>query len=210
MALFSRVYSSNLWRRFTVAEHAGYTRHMTGRVKGWDPKTFPTNVEDAKKLMDALPGYIISKNEFDAYLGGTWPVSVPRPKVPLLATTLRNKLNGSQVSVGPEWGDVLGKPLLSEQKKLIDDMKRYFSSKHVPVRVVYLASREELLKKPVPSDFETVVEFAKLMNAKLIDGRKAFEGLTDQEVIERFFPVDGHWNQKGSNHFADFMANELL
>jgi hypothetical protein len=51
--------------------------------------------------------------------------------------------------------------------------------------------------------------FAKAIGARFLDGGQIFAGLKPAEIRALFLPYDGHWNQAGSNRFADFMLRNL-
>ena len=56
---------------------------------------------------------------------------------------------------------------------------------------------------------EETRHFADLIDARFIDGRKAFSGKTKSEVKALWLPYDGHWNQAGSNLFSEFVFRHL-
>ena len=87
-------------------------------------------------------------------------------------------------------------------------MASFAKNKHLPVFVVHIPSREQLIRKEPLSD-EQLNQFAALLNASVIDGSLAFDGLTKQEIREHFLPYDGHWAQSGSDRFAVFMLGIL-
>jgi hypothetical protein len=77
----------------------------------------------------------------------------------------------------------------------------------IPVIVVYVPGRKKLLSHK--DQAMKVREFAAVVEARFIDGSEPFRGLDDKGVRECYFPVDGHWNQSGSDRFARFIADQL-
>ena len=75
-----------------------------------------------------------------------------------------------------------------ERRKLIEQIARFSETNNLPVFVVRIPSRQELLEKSPPPD-DTLL-FAKTLNATFIDGSEAFAGLDKKEIHARFPDFD--------------------
>ncbi len=90
---------------------------------------------------------------------------------------------------------------------LIFDMRDRLKSRKLPVTVIYIHSRDELLKSR--DDSPKVRAFAEYLGARFIDGSEPYRKLDADEIRACYFPHDAHWNQVGSDRFADFVAERL-
>ena len=52
-------------------------------------------------------------------------------------------------------------------------------------------------------------EFAEDLGAPLLDATDAFREMSPGEIRKHWLPVDGHWNQLGSNHLAAWVAERV-
>jgi hypothetical protein len=191
----------------------------------WEVAAQPKTVEEAHALLKnhvEPRSYVVSTAEFEAAMVGRWkPPSKWRLRVStrvadLFSERLRAFRKTSQSNDMTAFDP--------NQLSLIEDMKRFIAEHSLPVTVVYIPFREELLhpESETPLEFisgaryadlrvsvDRARRFAEILGAKFIDGREAFRGLSAAEVKENWFPYDGHWNQTGSNRFADFMMTRL-
>jgi hypothetical protein len=153
--------------------------------------------------------YIVSKQEFDDVLNRHWPASVPRPPLrPVLAMRtyglLRALLSRSKVVPAPA-------ELSSAQMRLVSDIDASIQQRHLPVLVAFVPSKEAMLQSPAAGQKEylAVQSFALALHARVLDGRLAFANIDRRALRNYFFEYDGHWNQKGSDQFAEWMSREL-
>ena len=207
------VIPGNLWRGFTVADHENQTRPMFGRVPTWDPSTFPRTLAEAREYLqpETQNARIVSTEEFDRGIELEWRPRSDKPLRPYFASkvyqALRRGLSREPKPPAPPRAfdsfDVY-------QERMIEDMARAIREKGIPVIVIHVPSREELLSgkrdalPPVDTRF-----FAQLLGAGFIDGREAFAGSSADEIRSMWFPYDAHWAQKGSDRFAEFVAGRL-
>lgn len=202
------VFETDLDRKFSVAEHRGYRREMLRRCRSWDPQTYPATLDQAQSCpVDTSNAYIVSDSEFEQALNKKWPPSVARPLRSALAERLHEYLD--------RWWNSRREPrrefsgFNSQQARLIEDIRLFVSSRKLPALVVYLPSRERLMKSTWENDpyrAETQA-FAKQIGASFADGGEAFTGMQPADIRKCFFPYDGHWNQAGSDRFAKFMLD---
>jgi hypothetical protein len=98
-----------------------------------------------------------------------------------------------------------------EQKRLIEDIRQFISTRQLPALVVFLPERDRLTNSAWegdPNRAQTMV-FAKMIGANFADGSGAFANMPASEIRKCFFRHDGHWNQSGSDRFAKFMLDLL-
>jgi hypothetical protein len=70
--------------------------------------------------------------------------------------------------------------------------------------------RENLLAgQAVTPHFADGQRFAADLGATFLDGSHIFAGMSRKEIRAHFLPYDGHWNQKGSDRFAEFIVQNL-
>lgn len=209
------VWGNDLHRTFTIADHRGTKRPMLGRLPRWDPTTYPRTIEEARAFLRPLNGYIVTSREFELALQGEW--CPPRQLELYVAPTAYRAARDLWRRAGRH--PMSGKPspkrrprfILGEpQRRLVEDIRRYADTHELPILVVSVPSRKQLLKRGAsfgaPAD---VRRFAKLLGAELIDGSRAFEGLSIGGVRAHWLPYDAHWADKGSDRFGNFMAQVL-
>ena len=89
-------------------------------------------------------------------------------------------------------------------------MRQTIKELNRPVLVVFVPTKFQLLEDgdnlAVPGEIQ---EFAKLLDAELVNGGDAFKGMSRSEINASWFPYDGHWAQPGSDRFADFMSEQI-
>lgn len=201
------VFDNDLDRHFWVAEHRGYRSGMWRACENWDPKTYPTTLGQTSSCpVAAENAYIISHSEYEQALKGKWPPSVPRSELrPVLGSRIYKYLD--------RWSDSVQAALWKspgfdpQQARLVEDIRRIVAARNLPVLVVFLPTREELMKstwRNEPHRAETQA-FAKQIGARFVDGSEAFASMQPADVRKCFFAHDGHWNQTGSDRFAKFM-----
>jgi hypothetical protein len=195
------VYGDDLRRGFSIAEHRGYSRHMFGRLQGKSPEEYPTSLDEARQYLLARDGYIVSSDQFDRAIDGRW-----KPLRPVLTDLLRHEVDRFwrrvQRKINPQ-------PPQAVDGRLVSDIREYLARKGMPCLVVRVPSREELVESIESNPKDEIVRFADDLSARYVDGATAFRELSTDEVKAHWFPNDGHWNQRGSDRFAEFMAQVL-
>jgi hypothetical protein len=205
------VWESDLRRPFTMwtmPESRGTCpRMLFGRSTGWDPNTYPTSLAEATPYLKDEDRYLLPSEEFEQTLQGKWPSSIPRNFQLVLAARVWHFLQtriGRGASPPPRSAD-------EGYDRLVDDIRRYVEAKHLPVLVVHLPTRENLLAGTGSSnnDFHDTKAFAKALGAQFLDGSDLFAGMNRREIRANFLPYDGHWNQVGSDRFAELIVEHL-
>jgi len=199
------VYPGDLRRKFTVSEHRGETGHARGRVPSWDPSTYPKSVEQARPFFETpYSSHIVTTDEFERFLRNEWkpPVRYQRKARLYFAWQVWDAFKG-----------FMPKDRLDEfngfdegRLRLLGDVKQVISRMGVPVLVVHVPSRPQLLDGDIdPSHIREAKAFADLLGARYIDGTQAFTGQSKEKIKAMWLPYDAHWGQGGSDHFAKFM-----
>ncbi|MDX1606570.1 MAG: hypothetical protein R3202_10290, partial [Candidatus Competibacterales bacterium] len=187
------VFEGNLHRSFAVARFGRDDRLHFGRSASWNPEDWPETTAQAIPLLQPMRGFLLPPDDFDRALTGNWqPPDPPRPFRPY-ATLLLTGLMQDLIST-PEAPTV---PMLNPaQKQLIERIRSVLHTLDLPVLVAAIPSRERLLAgMRAPED---VQEFARLLQARFIDGFDAFAGMTSEAIRAHWLPHDGHWAQAGS------------
>jgi hypothetical protein len=198
------VFDNDLYRRFLFAEDRGYTSHMYGRTPNWDRAGLPQTFDDARRFLRTAAGsHIVSRAEFDAVLRGERPASVPRPPLrPVIARLVWHLLlDYFRPAKLPDRWD-------AGQLDMMLDIRQFLQERNIPAAVVYMPGREGLLKG-APQLERAARDFSSRIGAEFWDGTEPFHRTQPRQIRSYFFPYDAHWNQTGSDLFADFMARRL-
>ena len=203
----------NLWRGFTVADHQNETRPMFGRIPAWDPAKFPSTIDEARKYLqpETANASIVSTEEFDRGIKLEWRPPSDKPVRPYFARkvwhALRRGLSREAMPPAPPRAFDSFDP---GQEWMIQDVARSLETMGIPAMVIHVPSREELLqgKRDAPPPVDTRL-FAALLDARLVDGREAFAGRSEEEIRAMWLPYDAHWGQTGSNRFGEYMMGVL-
>jgi hypothetical protein len=218
--LIFAVYGNDLWRTFFVADNRGAENCMQAYWPSWNPATYPARLDEARPyLSPAKNSYVLTPEEFERPLQGQWPRSVPRSFKPILLTTAWRSalpyMSGTwrlafPDHVRPTGHAQLDPANLKYRDELIQEIKRFCEARHLPRTVAYIPDRAELLDGDRASQaFGEARDFARTLGANFLDGREIFEGMSRAEIRAHYLPYNGHWNQGGSNRFAEFVVRRL-
>lgn len=212
------VFPGDLRRTFSAWEHRNGAHPLFGRTPGWDPSTYPTTFMEARSFMQEHPGTILGSTEFERALQGHWPRGVPRRFRPFFMTQAWRLLRSVAASADAE-RDSGAEPATQSRAgagdparaRLMSDIRQYLTDRAIPAVVVHLPDRDSLLDpQNAPKwPLEEARELAGAIGAEFVDATPAFASLSRQEIKAQFLPYDGHWNQAGSNRFAEFMLERL-
>jgi hypothetical protein len=209
----------DLDRSFTVADHRCEGVVTLGHC-GWETERFPTTVQQAFGYMQVATFAKVLPSDFDASVarGRLVRGNVDHQIRPWIASRivngLRNVVHRPPVDVESEFAPIPQLPKVNgddyfgaNQMAMMVDMRDRIAARGWKVIVIHIPARDELLIK---RDWSTKVrDFARILNARFIDGGKPFRNLSREEVAALYFPVDGHWNQRGSDRFATYVAEQL-
>jgi hypothetical protein len=208
------VYESDLRRRFTVftfpETHGPHQPPLFGRWKSWDPQSLPKTAEEAHAIDDEGGGYrMLDYDEFERAIQGAWPAGVERPFEPILYSNVKRYFQTpKEKTLAPteEWHG-----FDSDRTPLIADIRRYLHEHNLPALVVNLPYKDDLLaaKRPPSLHLEEARQFAQGIGATFVDAGDDFTSQGPEETRTLFLPHDLHWNQKGSNRFAEIVMAHL-
>jgi hypothetical protein len=201
--LIFAVFDDDLERTFTLADGAGRDKLSFGHLAGWHPADYPASRDEASALLDNQEinaSYILSSDEFDAALAGTWhPERYWEFRI----------LKAASYQLSRLWQSLREQPGFSPgQLNRIEAIRQYADKNDLPVLVVYLPGLAEVTGTS-SRHYQQAGNYATLLDADFLDGRKAFETFTTAQLQGRWFKNDAHWNQQGSDTFAAFMARFL-
>jgi hypothetical protein len=200
----------DLDRKFTMFDQIDSKTLAFARAPSWDVASQPRTIDQALPLIRsnvvamATKTYILSPTELDAALSGRW-----RPRQWRFRITERLSAGVRQLCLRFQTKKTAPSGFEPGQLALIEEIHRLAREHSWPIAVVYIPFRDELLDPNYPSNLERTRQFAALLGAKVIDGRQAFLGVSPQQINADWFEHDGHWNQSGSDKFADFMAAQI-
>ena len=209
------VFPADLLRKFSASDSrvdkpcGTHYHRVYWRARSWDPRTYPKTFDQVLPLMLPLAReYILSTENFDRALQGKWrPPHFHRAPVPFIATRairgltrLTKKMDSNAATDQPA-------EFVPGQRVMINEIHRYLTANSLPALVVHVPSRDELLTHSQHRN--TTKEFSARIGAQFVEGAKAFDGLSRSEIQACWLPSDGHWNQIGSDRFAEFMVKVL-
>jgi hypothetical protein len=193
----------DLDRKFAIFDQIDSTRFQHAQAPTWDiaiQLTRSQALELLEKDTDPAHRYVLSTEEFDAFLAGSWK---PRQWSFRLTELVAGMLRGGPPRRNPTEGFEPG------QVVLIDQIRQLAKEHSWPIAVVYVPNREELLGSGAETNIEKCKKFSEMLGATFFDGREAFRGLSNQQIKNDWFPIDAHWNRGGSDQFAGFMAAQM-
>jgi hypothetical protein len=194
----------DLDRKFAIFDQIDSKRFLHASAPTWDiaaqPKTRSQALELLEKDTDPAHRYVLSTEEFDAFLAGSWK---PKQWSFRLSELVAGLLRGGPPRSNPTEG------FEPAQVMLIDQIRQLAKEHSWPIAVVYVPNRKELLGSGAETNIEKCKKFSEMLGATFFDGREAFRGLSKQQIKNDWFPIDAHWNRGGSDQFAGFMAAQI-
>jgi hypothetical protein len=198
------VWGNDLDRHFTwwddrPRKHKGeLKRVLLGRSKNFDLDETPDGIVAGSPY---VRWYVVTPDQLDHALAGDWRPEVHRAPRAFLwgrAQRLWAELSGGSVTVDRPRAFSAG------QRALIERTRLALNGLGLPVLVVRVPNQVE-----DPSWEGDAERFAELLDADFVDGGAAFEGLSDTEFEALWLATDGHWNQSGSDLFAEFALRAI-
>ncbi len=208
------VWGDDFERRFFFADAADDGMIHAARYPTWRRDDYPRDRAAAQRWLLPLPMFRLGAAEFDRALAEGW--TPPRRWRLVLTGRLTQSLGRSLPGL-----PLIGKPAVAGQtdagSERMDHEKAlvaFVKSRGLPMLGVRLPSRYELLSTG-PDEHSQVRErrirtFTRRMGGVFVDGLEAYTGLSKSELRTFYPPTDGHWNQLGSNRFADYIAGPIL
>jgi hypothetical protein len=212
----------DLYRPFAVADHR-QEGFVTLGYTGWNPDRFPDSVNKAFGYMSVATFTKVTPEEFDESIkegrlcSGSNPHGTRHLWIAWQAKRLLGKLFGfhappavveSQYAPVPHLSPAAPNEFFRDyQMAMMLDIRDRLAAKHLPIVVLYIPGRDELLNHG--DETPKVRSFASVVGGRFVDSSKPFRGLDASGVRACYLPFDGHWNQHGSDVFAEFVADKL-
>jgi hypothetical protein len=206
-AIFACYYGDTR-RGFTIADHASGDRPLFARL-GFDPMQFPKTREEALQRMAPLGGffttYIVGSDVFDTAIEEKrLDLGERRFWIANGVASLYGRAVAALPAARPEPLDESGN-FAGPRLAMVDDIRKAIAGK--PIFVVRIPDRGELIEHA--SAEPEAAAFADALKARYLDGADAFSGLNEAQIREHWFNHDPHWNQQGSDRFAEWIAGKL-
>lgn len=209
LAVFA-VFPGDLDRHFSLSDHRDTDRHLFARVPSWDPGTYPQTPDDARDVLGPLAGFVVDRPTYEAALRGEISASVAALEEPpprfgtFLLTRLRRLLRSSDTRASDPDRHCSRSEWEPAQLRLVEEIDRDLDALGLRRIVVFIGAREDVVREPA-CDPVKERDFAERIDAEFFDGREMFSNLDAASRSALFFPVDGHWNQRGSDTFARYL-----
>lgn len=200
--------SRGFFLRDDVVEN-GRTWLRFGRVPSLDPAALPKNLAEAERFLFPFRSALgVSPDEYQRKLSGQEPVRSPeRFELYLAGSVAKLIFLRYFLPVGAAPGPI---PFNLPMRSLMEEMSRTLAQRGIPALVVHLWTMPSAGGVAPEEDFPPATSaFSAILDAKYVDGSRAFAGLSEQDVRDCWLIGDAHWNQRGSDRFAGFMAKEL-
>jgi hypothetical protein len=197
----------DLYRKFAMFEQTDAETFAYAQAPNWDVNSQPRTKDEADALLRTHPlrnHYVLSPVQFDAAVSGKW-----KPR--LWRFRITDRLVGvAENLVGHHDAPWQAPPSFEPgQLALMREIRDMAEQNNLPIVVVYIPFREELIVPGYPSSMERSQRFAEVLGAKFVDGREVFRGLSSTQIKGMWYPYDGHWNPLGSSRFAEYIANRI-
>lgn len=206
----------DLTRRFFVRadERLFSGRYLRmGRVWSLAPEDWPQTVAAARDHFLPAGEPVVSPAHFAAYLAGKRDLRRSRAWQPYLASTVRSYYYFLTQFRPPPTPPT---PLAWDQAFVAraEELAREFRARQLPVLVLNLwtpAWEAGMPREPATTgDYPApLTALAALLDADYLDGSEAFAGLSSAELATLNLEGDRHWNQAGSDRFAQWLAERL-
>jgi len=229
-------FRGNLYRGFTIADQSDNDKYMFNRI-GFNEKEWPrTRSEAVNYLNPSSYAFYVDPNIFEniLYKQEHWKKNLINimmshgieynkgfkirlagiDDVYSLAIGLLRKYLPDKYKTflrEMQYKLMYGGSFSEEQLLMIEKIKEYKTKRKIPIIVIDLPTKSQLLEKNFDSHVGTL-EFMKLVetNSYYNFAKIAYDYSSTDEVFENYFPYDGHWNQKGSDKFARFFVDHVI
>lgn len=203
------LFNANYRRQLIVADHEGYERHMSGYVPSFNPEDWPQTAMEARSYLSPMPSCIVSSEAYERALKGSlYALPSSQRWEPVGVKLLGLFINSLCRPAGAEEVSADFENYLGDIAPLFLDIKKYAQTRQLASLVMRIPYDEEILGNRPPD--EGIILWAKELDAPLFDGLAVYKGMTEEQVRTHFFKMDGHWNQKGSDAFADYFFQEVV
>jgi hypothetical protein len=182
-----------------------------GRMLSRNKLVIPANLEQASLFLLPINWRLLPHDQFEQVLAGKKRLSVDR-KLKLYLTSRcvggLAHLFGTELNPTPVFPPIDPACLPS-----MDEIGTFLRRHKLPCMVVQLPLCHELINRLKDTETagipEQTLQFAMRIDAGVADGSEAFMGLDEAGIRDCWLPIDGHWNQAGSDRFARYMVNAI-
>ena len=204
-------YEDNLYRDFTISliQENGYL----GRIDSVDWKAGDTfNPSDYKELKPYNNIYTDKEiDELSTNPGKTFNFHIKELIYIEFKKKFLTKKQQHQTRVINNF-DQLSKKMGHNKSAQLNQIISYCQKNDIPILLASVPSltelKNELERKPNRHQIEMNI-VKEQFQIPYFDGYKVFQGLNEQEIESNWLWYDGHWNQKGSDRYADKFAEYL-
>ncbi len=199
------VWGDDLWRTFTFAAPGPDGDMWMGRWPTWDRSTYPRGAHQVAAWLQPTAARAVSTADFDAALSGSLP-PVRRWRVAgqLRRAAWRSRAWWQRPPVvrQDDAAEHAARQLLIDQ--LADQLRR----RQWPALVVWLPVKPgDLAPDDVLRYREQSREFARRLGAQFLDLGELFS--KSENPLAYWLVNDNHWNQAGSDRFAETLERVL-
>lgn len=194
-------------------DDAGQRVHRLGYVFSWDVDALPATLADAELAFTRTRAFVVTEAQYDAALAGSFVPVEPRPWQPFLLGRIARRFGiaWSTGLVDAERRDRRAAYLADEagRRRAWSRFGAALARLSAKVVVVRIPSLPDLLGEDGDQGAPTRA-FARAIDADYVDGAEAFAGLSAEQLRDLWFRHDHHWNQRGSDRFAQFVRDRGL
>lgn len=195
-AVVFAVFWDDLYRKFCHYVPAGDGINF-GEARSWEPDSWPKTEAEARRR-SSRAALVVPPDRF-----ATLWESPPRPRpLPYFSLALYHTLWPSRYEAKVNAG--VFEP---GQRRLMEDIASALRERGLPAMVASLPPLG--FYAPMPDLSPDKAAFAAMLNAKKVDGAVPFHARGQAAADALYYPRNQHWNQEGSDLFAEYMAGEI-
>lgn len=201
---------NDLDRTFAFTDNRNRSKYAFAHTSSWDPQTYPKSMDAVTKKTleesERASSFILTTDEFNEVLKGRlltereWRFALFERIRSTYWEYVRRRQNArTQESSAFNAG----------QLRLIEGIRDFAKRQNLPTLVIFVGGRDDSISREEHIYIRKTRQFAKLLGAEFLDGRMAFDGMTNAQLHKLWLPYDGHWGLGGSDVFAAYMTQEL-
>jgi hypothetical protein len=208
-AVIVALYMDNLYRDYMIQhlqDSVSYIGRTDTLLEKFDDRWLATQNIQKRDL-------VFKDEEIDALISSPhqkpfdWPF---KKAIYRFIKEFANNGNAKQLQK-PKDLKALKKKMGKRKWQALESLITYCQSHQKSVILTTVPARQLLKeKRSTPNFHQTDVDLiSQHFKLPTFDGYAVFEGLSDQQIDSLWLPLDGHWNQKGSNRYAEQLFRYL-
>jgi hypothetical protein len=204
------VAGDDLIRRFTVLDATDSNYLGIGRAPSWDPSTWPTTREESRSFVGPLMIHIVDNDTFDRSLAShrSWfRLQLWHHLSYEIRLSLHARPSEHDELNDPQRVRVMREFALELERRGVPSILAFIPYNPHHTRSQKTVGRRGHQSLEANLDFES---FRDMLNATEIDFSQRFEPLSEAEIRDLYFKIDWHWNQNGSDLFAEYALDQIL